>query len=481
MTQPFGPIARRLVFHVLAAIALLSALPASAQVIIYRFELETDRDFNRDSYDGGYLVAPFNGGAASLIFTNDGAKTYSETAATGNFSTAVTDKKEVQWVITATSGGTTTTNEDGSAGTTTGVDTYLAFGPADSTETFHTLTADISTRIAKKMKGRVVGASSAVSTNHPGRIGSAAILDWKLTFDSSLTRSSNKSSTSVADSVQDVKDALFGRGYLPEGVSNLTVVTSTLAGGGVGTAYSATLTSSGGTGSVTWALASGTLPDGLSISGSSITGTPTKSGNFDFTVRATDSGSPSQTATRVLSIVISPMSIHPNTGTLEAATNGVPYSKTLTVTNGLPPITWRLVSGPLPLGLTLNESTGVISGTPTGANSTPGVERFSIEAKDSAGQTVKNDYTMAVTLVILNTTMPVGTVGTPYTQALTASGGKLPLTWSLKGNNALPSGLTISGSTITGTPDTAGTTNFTLVVTDAAGVAVEKPFDLTIN
>ena len=478
MTQPFGPIARRLVFHVLAAIALLSALPASAQVIIYRFELETDRDFNRDSYDGGYLVAPFNGGAASLIFTNDGAKTYSETAATGNFSTAVTDKKEVQWVITATSGGTTTTNEDGSAGTTTGVDTYLAFGPADSTETFHTLTADISTRIAKKMKGRVVGASSAVSTNHPGRIGSAAILDWKLTFDSSLTRSSNKSSTSVADSVQDVKDALFGRGYLPEGVSNLTVVTTSLAGGGAGTAYSANLVSSGGTGSVTWAIASGSLPAGLSLSGSTITGTPTATGTVNFTVRATDSGSPAQTATRALSILISQITITTAT-LLPEATNGTAYSVTMAAKDGIAPLTWSIVDA-LPAGLAINSSTGVISGTPIGANTTT----VNITVEDSSTPTKKsvtNTFTLKVTLVILNTTLPSGTVGTAYAQALTAAGGKLPLTWSLKDNNALPSGLTISGSTITGTPDTAGTTNFTLVVTDDAGVKVEKPFGLTIN
>ena len=479
MTQPFGPIARRIVFHVLAAIALLSALPASAQVIIYRFELETDRDFNRDSYDGGYLVAPFNGGAASLIFTNDGAKTYNETAASGNFSTAVTDKKEVQWVITATSGGTTTTNEDGSAGTTTGVDTYLAFGPADSTETFHTLTADISTRIAKKLKGRVVGASSAVSTNHPGRIGSAAILDWKLTFDQSLTRSSNKSSTSVADSVQDVKDALFGRGYLPEGVSNLTVVTSSLANGGIGTAYSATLVSSGGSGAVTWSLASGKLPAGLSISGSSITGTPTETGTFNFTVRATDSGSPAQTATRALSILISQISIT-TLQLLPEATNGIAYSVTLAAKDGIAPLTWSDPNSTLPPGLTINSSTGVISGTPIGANTTD----VNIQVKDSSGlatDSVRRTFKLKVTLVILNTTLPSGTVGAAYAEALTASGGKLPLAWSLKDQTSLPSGLTITGSSITGTPDTAGTTTFTLVATDADGVKVEKPFDISIN
>ena len=480
MSLKIGSIARRLLFLGLAALALTAALPASAQVVIYRFEIETDRDFNRDSYDGGYLVAPFNGGAASLIFTLDGAKTYTETASTGNMFTAVTDKKEIQWVVTATAGGTTTTDADGNS-TTTGTDTYLAFGPADSSASFHTLTADITSLIAKEMKGRAVGASNAVSTNHPGRIGSAAVLDWRLKFDKNLSNRSNKAGHTVAESIQDVKDQLFKDGYLPEGVLNLSVATASLAGGGAGTAYSQSLVSSGGSGTVTWAIVGGSLPPGLSLSGATISGTPTTSGTFSFTVRATDGSSPAQTATRTLSILISQISI-PTNPAPATATNGTAYTTTLAALHGISPLTWTLGPSPatLPLGLALNSSTGVISGTPIGANTTD----FNVTVTDSSDtpKSATSTLTIKVTLVILTpATLPDATVGAAYAEALTAEGGKLPIVWSLKAGSTLPAGITLTGSTLSGTPTTAGVNTFTLVVTDVAGVTSEREFTLTVN
>lgn len=66
----------------------------------------------------------------------------------------------------------------------------------------------------------------------------------------------------------------------------------------MGVAYSQTLVASGGTSPYTWALVSGSLPGGLSLNSSSgaITGTPTTTGTFNFTVEVTDSaaGSDSQ-------------------------------------------------------------------------------------------------------------------------------------------------------------------------------------------
>ena len=45
----------------------------------------------------------------------------------------------------------------------------------------------------------------------------------------------------------------------------LSITTASLAGGTVGVAYSATLTASGGTAPYTWSIASGSLPDGLTL------------------------------------------------------------------------------------------------------------------------------------------------------------------------------------------------------------------------
>jgi hypothetical protein len=86
----------------------------------------------------------------------------------------------------------------------------------------------------------------------------------------------------------------------------LVITTASLLGGTQGVAYTASLSSSGGTPAVSWTLInSTTLPPGLVLStAGQITGTPTVSGTTTFTVQATDSGVPVQTATQTLSITI---------------------------------------------------------------------------------------------------------------------------------------------------------------------------------
>jgi Domain of unknown function (DUF4082)/Bacterial Ig-like domain (group 2)/Bacterial Ig domain len=86
----------------------------------------------------------------------------------------------------------------------------------------------------------------------------------------------------------------------------LVITTASLPSGTQGVAYTASLSSSGGTPAVNWTLANNTtLPPGLALSlAGQITGTPTASGTTTFTVQATDSGSPAQIATQTLSITI---------------------------------------------------------------------------------------------------------------------------------------------------------------------------------
>src|SRR5580765_4092868 len=70
---------------------------------------------------------------------------------------------------------------------------------------------------------------------------------------------------------------------------------------------------------------------------------------------------------------------------------------------------------------------------------------------------------------IATTTLPSGTVSVPYSQALSTTGGKAPYTWSLSAG-ALPGGLSLNnGGTISGTPTTGGTFQFTVKVVDGTG------------
>ena len=82
-----------------------------------------------------------------------------------------------------------------------------------------------------------------------------------------------------------------------------------------------------------------------------------------------------------------------------------------------------------------------------------------------------------VTLVITTSSLPAGTVGSPYSVTLAATGGVLPLTFSISG---APDGLSASGATLSGTPTLAGTFTVNATVTDAAGTTASRSFTLTI-
>lgn len=111
-----------------------------------------------------------------------------------------------------------------------------------------------------------------------------------------------------------------------------------------------------------------------------------------------------------------------------------------------------------------------------------------ILAQAGSGICAVSDVSAQITILppALNITttcpLPAGTVGTAYSQALTATGGTTPYTWDLS-VGTLPAGLGITGSTITGTPTAAGTSNFTLRLRDASSPIQETTLacSITIN
>ncbi|MBI5076005.1 MAG: putative Ig domain-containing protein [Nitrospirae bacterium] len=125
----------------------------------------------------------------------------------------------------------------------------------------------------------------------------------------------------------------------------LTITTTSLPGGVVGTAYPATtLTATGGSGPKTWSVSAGALPGGLTLSAAGvITGTPTAPGTFNFTVQVTDS---SGTATKPLSIIVTVGPLTITTTSLPGGVVGTAYpATTLTATGGFGPKTWSIVLG----------------------------------------------------------------------------------------------------------------------------------------
>jgi hypothetical protein len=167
------------------------------------------------------------------------------------------------------------------------------------------------------------------------------------------------------------------------------------------------------------------------------------------------------------------------TTTLPNGAVGEAYLTTLSVT-GDQPITWSVSSGSVPGGLTLNASSGVLSGTPTTAATTS----FTASATNAVGvASAALSVTIAsvVTVpVITTTTLPSGVINEAYAQTVSAT-GTAPITWSVAAG-ALPAGLAINASTgaISGTPTTSGTQSFTIGATNAAGVD-SQAFTVTIE
>jgi len=174
--------------------------------------------------------------------------------------------------------------------------------------------------------------------------------------------------------------------------NQLTILTTSLPGGTVGTAYSAAITAFGGTTPYTYS-ATG-LPNNLSINSSTgaITGTPAQSavGSDTVKVTVTDSTTPTaQSATASLSITVAPA--QPNkltitTASLPSGTVGIAYNAAITVSGGTTPYTYSATG--LPSGLSINSSTGAITGTP--AQSAEGTSTVAFTMTDSTQPTAQS-------------------------------------------------------------------------------------------
>jgi hypothetical protein len=217
-------------------------------------------------------------------------------------------------------------------------------------------------------------------------------------------------------------------------------------------------------------VSAGTLPAGLTLNASTgaITGTPTAVVNSSFTIRATDT--PGNSGTQAYSVNIGGNTLVLTPATLPNGTQDVVYNQTVSATGGIgAPYTYAITSGALPAGLTLNASTGEITGTPTGSSTA----YFTIRATDAVGTGGSRAYSVTIGVTVVTqapTTLPNGMQGVAYSQTVSASGGTAPYSYAIT-SGALPAGLTLNASTgaITGTPTGNGTSNFTIRATDAVG------------
>ncbi|WDL95301.1 beta strand repeat-containing protein [Alicyclobacillus sp. ALC3] len=257
--------------------------------------------------------------------------------------------------------------------------------------------------------------------------------------------------------------------------------TSPLPEGEVGLAYQDKLRATGGSGSYTWALASGTTSgetDGLSLSsGGVLSGDLTASGTFTFTATVSDGyGAESRSFTLDVAPELSPLS-----SVRQTVLAGWPDTFTFTEMGGYGSYTWSLASGTLPPGYTLT-SGGVLSGR----SNDVGTYAFIVRVTDSLGATRLESATWVIDqavspLTVQSITLGNGTAGSLYEQTLIANGGKPAYTWSLV-SGSLPAGVVLnSDGAVQGTPTASGTYTFTVEVRDTAGHTATATATLTVE
>ena len=240
-----------------------------------------------------------------------------------------------------------------------------------------------------------------------------------------------------------------------------------------GQLLSFTFTATGGKPPYVWSATA--LPPGLLLSSTGVlSGTPVNGGSVAFRVTVSDSASNSSTASETLTVNAPSFQIT-TTSPLPSATVGQPYSVKFS-SNTTSGVTWSATG--VPPGLTLT-SGGVLQGTPT----SPGAFTLVVTATNSAGATASSQFALtasALKLQITTTSLPQASTASFYSQALQATGGVAPYTWTVV-SGALPAGLMLSSSgTITGQPTTAGQVQFTAEVTDSASSSVTQSFTLAV-
>ncbi len=250
------------------------------------------------------------------------------------------------------------------------------------------------------------------------------------------------------------------------------------------TAFVGSAAATGGGGTLTYSLASGALPGGLSLNAATgaVTGSPTAAGTFNFTIQAADAFG--DAATQAYQIVVSYPQLSISTAAaLPAGYVNGSYSHQLAATGGSGTgFVWSVTSGStLPGGLSLSAG-GLLSGTPT----TQGTPTFSITVTDSAQNTASLTFSLTVNpgvSITTGATLPVGYMNGNYSQTLAATGGSgTGYVWTVSSGSTLPAGLALStAGVLSGTPTTQATSTFNVTVTDSVQNTANRLFSLTVN
>lgn len=222
------------------------------------------------------------------------------------------------------------------------------------------------------------------------------------------------------------------------------------------------------------AFSSAVLPAGLTMNAAgAISGTPTTASNGYFygSVVITDSCQTSPPVTIAIVVDAQPLTI--DTSSLALGIQGASYNQAIQVTGGVTPYTFSLFKSSLPSGLSLNSSTGAVSGTP-GAT---GSFSFKVEVTDSASTQAFQTITLQIDsqlVISTSSALPSAIAGQAYSLQLNTqpgTGAPNTIAWSAA-PNALPAWLSLSTTGLLhGTPTATGSYTFAIQATDGISPA----------
>ena len=245
----------------------------------------------------------------------------------------------------------------------------------------------------------------------------------------------------------------------------LTIINTFLPNGAQGCAYTNQILASGGQPPYSWALAPGSdaLPTGLNLgTDGTVAGLPTSATFANLIVAVSDSAGGYATQTVSLDINNS-LEVFP--GPLSGGTVGSNYFGGLYASGGQQLQTWTILSGSLPPGLTLDPTSGNITGTPTNVGS----YNFTAQVDDGCATTnLATSITIYTSPSITTTVLPVAVPGSFYSFQLLATGGLPP--YSFFTADPLPSSLQMDYTGLISGPDYSPSTNvFVTTVYDSLG------------
>ena len=247
-----------------------------------------------------------------------------------------------------------------------------------------------------------------VSPNSPNTLPSGLILEAN-SADSGVTAYIAGSSTVLLSGYSVEITAVDSAGnyaqafVLLNSTSSLAITTTSLPAGVVTGSYSAQLTAAGYNTPFTWSIASGSLPSGYSLSSSgAITGITSATFNNNITFKVTDSLGDTYPlaplAEAAINLTVQSSTLQITNSSLTQVTAGRAYNMTLTASGGAPPYTWSISpasASQLPTGLSLNASTGAITGTTT-AISPPTGYSITFRVTDSISAYAEKTFNMVV-------------------------------------------------------------------------------------